>query len=166
MMKGVLTLGISRKKYCREKPLVSNHISESARCTGVGIVIPSHTKTNCVMYSEINFLVMDYLINEGYPEAAKRFSAEANIQRAPGDTENIQERVEIRNAILAGNIQTAIENINDLTPEVRSALSAHTDCHTILSLLVFHLAMIKTSFMHHSYCLRADDDSKYLLQSS
>lgn len=65
---------------------------------------------------------MDYLINEGYPEAAKRFAAEANIQQATGDTENIQERVEIRNAILAGNISTAIEKINDLTPQVRCSL--------------------------------------------
>lgn len=61
---------------------------------------------------------MDYLINEGYPEAAKRFAEEANIQ-PPGDAaETINERVEIRNSILAGKIQEAIEQINDLEPEV------------------------------------------------
>jgi len=60
---------------------------------------------------------MDYLINEGYPAAAKKFAAEANLQHASDDTE-IDERVEIRNAILSGDIQSAIEKINDLTPDV------------------------------------------------
>lgn len=61
---------------------------------------------------------MGYLISEGYPEAAKKFATEANIQQSQGDTDYIQDRVEIRNAILAGDIETAIERINDLTPEV------------------------------------------------
>ncbi len=61
---------------------------------------------------------MDYLINEGYPAAAKKFAAEANIQPQAGDTEYIQERVDIRNAILGGDIQTAVEKINDLSADV------------------------------------------------
>ncbi|KAL9078536.1 MAG: hypothetical protein Q9157_002559, partial [Trypethelium eluteriae] len=59
---------------------------------------------------------MDYLINEGYPSAARKFAKEANIE-ATGDIESISERVEIRNAILAGDIQTAIEKINDFNPQ-------------------------------------------------
>lgn len=69
-------------------------------------------------YRDINLIVMDYLISEGYPLAAKRFANEANINQVNGDTEHIQERVEIRNAILEGDIQTAIEKINDLNPDV------------------------------------------------
>ena len=61
---------------------------------------------------------MDYLINEGYPDAAKRFAAEANIKGTPGDTDTIQERVEIRNAILSGDAESAIHRVNDLDPEV------------------------------------------------
>ena len=50
---------------------------------------------------------MDYLISEGYPSAAQKFAHEANI--APMlDVEPIQERVEIREAIDAGDIQTAM----------------------------------------------------------
>ncbi|KAI9675877.1 MAG: hypothetical protein M1822_008886 [Bathelium mastoideum] len=67
--------------------------------------------------TDINLVIMDYLINEGFPSAAKKFASEANI--APtGDTESIQERVEIKNAIHAGDIQTAIEKINDLNPQI------------------------------------------------
>jgi hypothetical protein len=62
-------------------------------------------------------VIMDYLINEGYPLAAKKFAAEANIQPAV-DIDSIQERVEIRSAIHRGDIQTAIENINELNPQV------------------------------------------------
>ncbi|TKA69832.1 hypothetical protein B0A49_05883 [Cryomyces minteri] len=60
---------------------------------------------------------MDYLINEGYPSAAKKFAMEANIQPS-ADVESIQERVEIRNAIHAGDISTAIERINELNPQI------------------------------------------------
>lgn len=60
---------------------------------------------------------MDYLISEGYPSAAQKFAHEANI--APMlDVESIQERVEIREAIDAGDIQTAITKINELNPRV------------------------------------------------
>jgi hypothetical protein len=61
---------------------------------------------------------MDYLITNGYPAAAKKFAVEANIQPR-ADIESIQERVEIRTAIHSGNIQAAIEKINDLNPQVR-----------------------------------------------
>lgn len=67
--------------------------------------------------SDINSLVMDYLVTNGYPAAAKRFAVEANIQ-PKADIGSIQERVEIRNAIHSGDIQTAIEKINELNPQV------------------------------------------------
>ena len=60
---------------------------------------------------------MDYLISEGYPSAAQKFAMEANIQLKV-DVDSIQERVDIRNAIYSGDIQSAIEKINELDPEV------------------------------------------------
>lgn len=70
--------------------------------------------------SDINFVIMDYLINEGYPAAAQKFAVEAGIAFA-GDQEGIQQRVDIRNAIHAGDMQQAIERINELNPEVSRA---------------------------------------------
>ena len=61
---------------------------------------------------------MDYLINEGYPAAAKKFAVEANLYQSEEEMENIEERVDIRNSILAGDIQPAIEKINELNPDV------------------------------------------------
>jgi hypothetical protein len=60
---------------------------------------------------------MDYLINEGYPDAAMNFAKEASIVPS-ADGEAIQERVDIRNAIHTGDLQLAIERINELNPQV------------------------------------------------
>ncbi|KAF9629727.1 hypothetical protein BFW01_g10930 [Lasiodiplodia theobromae] len=60
---------------------------------------------------------MDYLVSEGYPMAAKRFALEANIPHS-AEPQSIQERVDIRNAIHAGNIESAIHKINDLNPQI------------------------------------------------
>lgn len=66
---------------------------------------------------DINFVIMDYLVSEGYPRAAEKFAKEANI-RLPLEEESIQSRVEIRQAIHAGDIDTAITRINDLNPQI------------------------------------------------
>ncbi|CEJ61778.1 Putative CTLH domain-containing protein [Penicillium brasilianum] len=67
--------------------------------------------------TDINYLVMDYLITNGYPAAASKFAVEANIQLRT-DLESIQERVEIRTFIHSGNIRAAIEKINELNPQI------------------------------------------------
>jgi glucose-induced degradation protein 8 len=66
---------------------------------------------------------MDYLISEGYPKAAQKFAKEANIQ-IPVEEDSIQARVDIRMAIHAGDIDTAINKINDLNPQVCCLLFA------------------------------------------
>ncbi|KAJ5138992.1 LisH dimerization motif subgroup [Penicillium bovifimosum] len=67
--------------------------------------------------TDINYLVMDYLLTNGYPAAAKKFAVEANIQ-VRTDFEPIQERVDIRTAIHSGDIQAAVEKINELNPQI------------------------------------------------
>lgn len=68
--------------------------------------------------SDINALILDYLTMEGYPNAAANFSKEANLQPHQ-DGASITARQEIQNCIHGGNIQTAIETLNDFDPEVR-----------------------------------------------
>ena len=60
---------------------------------------------------------MDFLITEGYPAAAEKFAAEANIQPMT-DFTGIQERVRIRESIHRGDLLGAIELINKLNPDV------------------------------------------------
>ena len=88
---------------------------------------------------------MDYLISEGYPSAAQKFAHEANI--APMlDVESIQERVEIREAIDAGDIQTAITKINELNPRVSPNLCLRQGLRYERSPYCYDYIL----FMHHS----------------
>ncbi|KAH0558974.1 hypothetical protein GP486_004407 [Trichoglossum hirsutum] len=110
--------------------------------------------------ADINAVILDYLINEGYPSAAKKFAAEANIQPAV-DIQSIQERVEIRSAIHRGDIQTAIENINELNPQT-SVLSMSkpgifflvTSTLDILALIIVPLKILDSNPTLHFALLR------------
>lgn len=57
---------------------------------------------------------MDYLVSEGYPGAAEKFALETNLSQGETfDIQSIRERVEIRNAILSGRIEVAIQLLNN-----------------------------------------------------
>ena len=59
---------------------------------------------------------MDYLVAEGYPKAAEHFASEANVSLP--DSPYVQTRVEVQHAIYAGDLETAIQKINDWNPQV------------------------------------------------
>ncbi|KAG8527429.1 uncharacterized protein KY384_007581 [Bacidia gigantensis] len=70
-----------------------------------------------VSKADFNHIVMDYLVRNGYPSSAEKFAAEANIQPQL-DLDSIAQRVKIREAIHSGDIQTAIEEINEADPQL------------------------------------------------
>ena len=82
---------------------------------------------------------MDYLISEGYPGAAEKFANETNLfQGEAFEVESIRDRLNIRNAILGGHIEEAIELLNNdetLVSRITSPLPTSHDY---------------TCFMHHS----------------
>jgi len=67
--------------------------------------------------SDLNRLIMDYLVIEGYKSAAEEFSQEANLT-PPVDFESIESRMDIREALQRGDVEEAITRVNDLNPEV------------------------------------------------
>lgn len=73
--------------------------------------------------SDINALILDYLTMEGYPNAAAKFSKEANLQPHQVD-ETIKVRQQIQKSIHTGSIQYAIEALNDFDSEVSCLLFA------------------------------------------
>lgn len=60
---------------------------------------------------------MNYFVIEGYKDAAETFSQECGLLPSI-DVDSIQDRMNIRNAIQNGNVEEAIERVNDLNPEV------------------------------------------------
>jgi glucose-induced degradation protein 8 len=70
---------------------------------------------------------LNYLINNGYAQAAEKFSKEANISVNLKDT-TLAQRREIRSSILCGNVEEAIDKINDSFPTVRLLLNLINSC--------------------------------------
>jgi glucose-induced degradation protein 8 len=68
-------------------------------------------------FRDLNRLVMDYLVIEGYKSAAEEFSLESGVQPAV-DFASIESRRNIREALNRGDVQEAITRVNDLNPEV------------------------------------------------
>ncbi|KAJ3056680.1 hypothetical protein HK097_005081 [Rhizophlyctis rosea] len=66
---------------------------------------------------DLNRLIMNYLVIEGYKDAAEKFSEESRIPPTI-DLASIEDRMNIRNAVQAGDIEDAIERVNDLDPEI------------------------------------------------
>jgi hypothetical protein len=66
---------------------------------------------------DVNNMIMNYLVIEGYQEAAQWFQEESGTP-AGVDLSTISERMEIRASVEQGNIEAAIDKVNDLNPEV------------------------------------------------
>ncbi|OTA63200.1 hypothetical protein K449DRAFT_433308 [Hypoxylon sp. EC38] len=67
--------------------------------------------------SDINAIILDYLTVAGYPNAAAKFSTEANLSpQQPSSA--IQARQRIQTFIYKGEIENAIRALNDLDPSI------------------------------------------------
>jgi len=67
--------------------------------------------------ADMNRLIMNYLVTEGFKGAAERFRIESGVQPTV-DLDTLDERIKIRDAIQNGKIQDAIEMVNNLHPEL------------------------------------------------
>ncbi|GJN08539.1 hypothetical protein PR202_ga26473 [Eleusine coracana subsp. coracana] len=66
---------------------------------------------------DMNRLVMNFLVTEGYVDAADKFRVESGTQ-PDIDLATITDRMEVKRAVQSGNVQEAIEKINDLNPTI------------------------------------------------
>ena len=71
---------------------------------------------------EINRLILEYLVVEGYKDAAEKFSKEIGISEPLSQIHStgasLAERMEIREAVLTRRIEETIEKVNQLWPEL------------------------------------------------
>ncbi|KAG0503704.1 hypothetical protein HPP92_003776, partial [Vanilla planifolia] len=65
---------------------------------------------------DMNKLVMNFLVTEGYVEAAEKFRIESGTEPEI-DLATISDRMAVKKAVQSGNVQDAIEKVNDLNPE-------------------------------------------------
>jgi len=78
--------------------------------------------------SDINALILDYLTMEGYPKAAANFCKEANM-KTPGDEYFTQTLWEVRQQMQRGDLQAAIETLNEIDPKI---LEGDEELHFLL----------------------------------
>lgn len=108
-------------------------------CAGRGLLADYHLFCYCYCLSfprDMNNLIMNYLIIEGYKDAADRFSKETGI--APQiDLESVDVRRKLKGAISEGYIEEAIEKVNDLYPSVmtRHFMSGFRYCRWVCRFL-------------------------------
>ncbi|ESO97693.1 hypothetical protein LOTGIDRAFT_152785 [Lottia gigantea] len=70
-----------------------------------------------VTRADMNKLIMNYLVTEGFKEAAEKFKIESGVQPSI-DLNELDDRIKIRQSIHSGNIQEAICLVNHLYPEL------------------------------------------------
>uniref|UniRef100_A0AC35G0C3 Uncharacterized protein n=1 Tax=Panagrolaimus sp. PS1159 TaxID=55785 RepID=A0AC35G0C3_9BILA len=67
---------------------------------------------------KIHGLVVDFLICEGYREAAELLCAQSNIEFPEDEKVSLDKRYEIRTSIVKGEVDKAIQQINNYTPNL------------------------------------------------
>ncbi|KAF1874822.1 hypothetical protein Lal_00007437 [Lupinus albus] len=87
---------------------------------------------------DMNKLVMNFLVTEGFVEAAEKFRKESGTE-PDIDLATITDRMAVKKAVQSGNVEDAIEKVNDLNPE-----AGQIDMHLLEILdtnpqLYFHL---------------------------
>lgn len=65
----------------------------------------------------INKLIMNYLVTEGFKEAAEKFQAESGVEPSV-DLSSLDNRILIREAVQNGRVQEATHLVNQLHPEL------------------------------------------------
>ena len=70
-----------------------------------------------MILSDLNAVVFEYLVIEGFSEAAVEFARETGL---PHDVDHtmIRERMTIREAVEDGRVEEAVRRVNELDPEV------------------------------------------------
>lgn len=109
-----------------------------------------------MLNSDLNALVLDYLLVEGFSDAALSFAKETG-QPADIDQSMIQERMEIREAVEDGRVEEAVRRVNELDPEVCSlsfkppstyTLRVYTLLHAIRAISQWY--PYDSTIMHHA----------------
>ncbi|XP_075261909.1 glucose-induced degradation protein 8 homolog [Convolutriloba macropyga] len=110
----------------------SSHNVSSSALTPVGCAVTSNSASQMISTSQwertmacqdftkaqMNDIVLDYLVKEGFKEAAEAFAAEAKIDLQSEKLSGMDERLAIQTCIVSGDIIGAIKSINDLNADL------------------------------------------------
>lgn len=119
-----------------------------------------------VTKDEMNKLIMNYLVIEGYKEAAEKFEEECGT--SPGiDLPSISDRMATRVAIQQGDIQAAIERANDLNPlilEENAQLFFHLQQQKLIELIRTGDVAAALDFAEKELAPRGEENPQFLTE--
>ncbi|KAN0031987.1 hypothetical protein ACTFIV_005860 [Dictyostelium citrinum] len=114
--------------------------------------------------SDLNKLVMNYLVIEGYQEAAAKFQEESCTQTTV-DLASIADRMAIRSAIQSGDVEKGIEIVNDLNPEILDTnpqLYFHLQQQKLIELIRKGMTAEALKFAQDELAPQGEENNKFL----
>ncbi|CAF1155211.1 unnamed protein product [Rotaria sordida] len=152
---------------------LSNTSSASSTCESHILTPVHHTETKNewmeaieqqhLERSTLNRLIINYLITEGFKDAAEIFAEEAGISLNNVDLTLVDERLRIREAIETGRIQDAICLINKKAPELldqNKELGFHLKQQSLIELIRLNLIDEALTYAQVHLAEFAEDDIK------
>lgn len=70
-----------------------------------------------VRKEDMDRLIMNFLVTEGYVDAAEKFELESG-RELDADLPTITDRMAVKQAVQSGDVEVAIKKVNDLNPEI------------------------------------------------
>ncbi|KAK7059040.1 hypothetical protein VNI00_001664 [Paramarasmius palmivorus] len=119
-----------------------------------------------VTKQDLNRLIMDYLMIEGYKSAAQEFAAEASIP-SQVDMDSIESRMRIREALQRGDVQNAIERVNELNPEIldtNPSLYFHLQQQRVIELIRSGKIAEALQFAQDELAPRGEENPEFLAE--
>ncbi|GLC39432.1 Glucose-induced degradation complex subunit [Pleodorina starrii] len=114
--------------------------------------------------NDMNRLIMNFLVTEGYVEAARMFEKESGT--APGvDLDAITDRMEVRRALQGGDVEAAMERVNDLDPEILESqpkLFFHLQQQRLIELIRAGDVESALDFAQENLAPLAEENSEFL----
>ncbi|VDN04622.1 unnamed protein product [Thelazia callipaeda] len=102
-----------------EEPKIEQSCEGSHRAQGGGWYNQfKEMKANELPHKHMKFLVLDYLISQGHREAAEYLCEDACIPFPTDAIENLDQRMRIRDDIIEGKIESAIEKVIQIVPDL------------------------------------------------
>ncbi|KAG2247171.1 hypothetical protein Bca52824_086799 [Brassica carinata] len=138
------SLKISVVLFLQILPLIQDDVDDMATSKKVITREEWEKKLNAVKLrkEDMNTLVMNFLVTEGYVDAADKFQRESGTKHILSfiyftfyslwcigseiDLATITDRMAVKKAVQNGNVEDAIEKVNDLNPENRSLIRLRT----------------------------------------
>jgi len=118
------------------KPIEDTIITSTSEPSSIFVLCLCEDEEIVLMTSDLNALVLDYLLVEGFSDAAISFAKETGLS-VDIDTQAIRQRMIIKEAVEDGRVEDAVRSVNELDPEV---------CYRFFSLYTPMFApMIQTS---------------------